>query len=397
MDELLQYQKRTQDAEDQLLATQRAFQQLNLSQGNQPPRQSVLRQAVSRPSYVQILPGPYMGPATESLSTPVHHVQSGFKTVVGVDGRRYMVPKNQLTQIPDYEIVTGSDGRQYKVARSQLNSVQNTQQQPTQQLVPQQAGAQSYKRDESNAYPWQYTPQQLSASHQLPGQHGSGSSVSEQIREKMQGIVNLVDGEGVRKPSKLMDYVRKCPARWCRNVKKNNMNLPVFAYGAISELTASISGRADPLSAGVLLSKLCHLQNVFEICCINSTEADLTGYGWTLARDYALKVNERVDQQLLSWGQISHGIQTDILVSSQMEFPRPAKVDTKEKNPANLDKPLCSTFNKCTVEGKCDWEVSNPGRACQRRHECSYCRKSKNQNRKHQESRCASKAASFDK
>ena len=54
-----------------------------------------------------------------------------------------MVPKNQLTQIPEYENVTGSDGRQYKVARSQLNSVQNTQQQPTNQFVPQQVGSTS--------------------------------------------------------------------------------------------------------------------------------------------------------------------------------------------------------------------------------------------------------------
>ena len=125
--------------------------------------------------------------------------------------------------------------------------------------------------------------------------------MSEQIKEKMRGIVNLVDGEGARKPSKLMDYVRKCPARWCKNVKHNTMNLPVYGYGAISELTASLSGRSEPLPEGVLLSKLYNLQNVFEICCINSTEADLSSYSWTLARDYALKVNERVDQQMLSW------------------------------------------------------------------------------------------------
>jgi hypothetical protein len=124
----------------------------------------------------------------------------------------------------------------------------------------------------------------------------------------MQGIVSLVDGEGARKQLKLMDYVKKCPARWCKNVKSGNMNLPVYGYGAVAELTASLSGRAEPLPENVLLSKLSHLQNVFEICCINSTEAELSSYGWTLARDYALKVNERVDQQFQSWGTVSHGI-----------------------------------------------------------------------------------------
>ena len=127
----------------------------------------------------------------------------------------------------------------------------------------------------------------------------AGISVPAQLREKMQCIVNLVDGEVARKPSKLMDHVRKCPAKWCKNVKPNNMNLPVFAYGALSDLTASMSGRAEPLPDSVLLSKLNHIQNVFEICCINSAESDFCSYGWTIGRDYALKVQEKVDQHLL--------------------------------------------------------------------------------------------------
>jgi hypothetical protein len=56
----------------------------------------------------------------------------------------------------------------------------------------------------------------------------------------MRGIVSLVDGEGATKPSKFMDYVSKCPEKWCKNVKSNNMNLPVYAYGAISELSVVV-------------------------------------------------------------------------------------------------------------------------------------------------------------
>ena len=292
-----------------------------------------------------------------------------------------MVPTDQLSQIPDFDIVTGSDGRQYKIARSQLSPVQSATVQPT------------------PTYPWQYTGGQFLGGGQTPASNGltgqfASRSVPDQARERMQGIVNLVDVEGARKQSKLIDYVKKCPAKWCKNVKPSSMNLPVYGYGAIAELTASLSGRSEPLPEKDLLSKLSHLQNVFEICCINSTEAELTSYGWTVARDYALKVNERVDQQLQSWGNLSLGIQTDILVSSQMEFPRPHKSREDPRNQdRKTDKPLCTTFNKCTTEGKCDWEVSNPGRVCQRRHECSYCRQTKNLLRKHQESRCASKAA----
>ena len=403
-DELLQFQRITQDAEAQLLAAQNTLHNLRLSQSTpvaaQPPRQSVLRQTVRQLSPVQSMSGPYVGHA--SLPQPINQGQHEYETVVGADGRKYKVPKSQMTQIPEFEIVTGSDGRQYRVARSHMSSVQSINQHPVYHHQPsphvsQQVSPQLLQNPQSQAdYPWLSTLGQSGRSQQAAeartGQPTGGASVSDQIKEKMQGIVNLVDGEGTRKPSKLMDHVRRCPAKWCKTVKPNSMNLPVFAYGAISELTASLSGRTDPITKEVLLSKLQHIQNVFEICCINSSEADFSSYGWVLARDYALKVNERVDQQMLSWGTLSQGIQTDILVSSQMEYPRPQKANEDLKDRRG-DKPLCTTFNKCSVEGKCDWEVSNPGRTCQRRHECSYCRRAKNQYRKHQESRCTVKTS----
>ena len=167
------------------------------------------------------------------------------------------------------------------------------------------------------------------------------------------------------------------------------MNLPVFGYGATSELIDSLSGRAEPVPENVLLAKLRHLRDVFEVCCINSTETDFCDYGWTLARDYAQKVQDKVEQQHHSWANHS-GIQTDVLMSAQMEFPRPAqKVDLKK---SDKDKPLCTTYNKCTTDGKCDYEVTS-GRSCLRKHECSWCRKNKNTSQKHQESKCPSKTA----
>ena len=171
------------------------------------------------------------------------------------------------------------------------------------------------------------------------------------------------------------------------------MNLPVYGYGATSELIDSLTGRSEPLPSNVLLAKLRHLWDVFEVCCINSAESEFNEYAWTLARDYALKV----DLQHHSWDNHT-GIQTDVLLSAQMEFPRPAKkVDPKKGGEKGGDKggdkPLCTTFNKCTTEGKCDYEVTY-GRACLRKHECTWCRKTKNQGHRHQESKCPSKAAS---
>ena len=221
-------------------------------------------------------------------------------------------------------------------------------------------------------------------------QHSGGDSLSDQLKDKLRGIVNLDDG--ARKPIKVIDYAKKCPAKWCKQVKPTTMNLPVFGYGATSELIESLSGRTDPLPENVLLAKLKHLRDVFEVCCINSTDSEFCEYGWILARDYAMKVQEQVEQQQHSWANHT-GIQTGVLLSAQMEFPRPSKKDdSKKANGTDKDKPTCTTYNKCSTDGKCDYEVTS-GRPCQRRHECSWCRKNKNQSSKHQESKCPSKAA----
>ena len=147
----MQYQRKTQETEAQLLATQRAFHQLRVSSQPHPPRQSVLRQAVTQPSPIQSTAGLYHSPAVGSLPTVVHHVQGGYENVMGADGRRYMVPSDQLSHIPDFEIVTGPDGRQYKVAKSQLSLVQSAQQQNTPQPSSQYP---TCLGDDGAAYPW---------------------------------------------------------------------------------------------------------------------------------------------------------------------------------------------------------------------------------------------------
>ena len=55
------------------------------------------------------------------------------------------------------------------------------------------------------------------------------------------------------------------------------------------------------------------------------------------------------------------------------------------------DKQLCTMYIKCTISGKCDYEVATPRRSCQRRHECSWCRQKLGQGNKHQEWECCTK------
>ena len=220
-----------------------------------------------------------------------------------------------------------------------------------------------------------------------------GTSVAQQLKERVAGIVNLVESGGEPKKFKLLDHVRSCPAKWAKKVTLENMNLPVYGYGVAAELTASLSGRAPAMSHEVLLSKIQHLQNTFTVCCLNTTEKEFNNYGWVLARDYAMKVQDRVSQNLASWETLSPEVQTSDLVASQMEFPRPVEKKEKEKKEEERKQTwnLCTTWNACKTDRKCQYEVENPDKTCRRKHECSNCRSALNQSHKHQAWKCPSK------
>ena len=148
------------------------------------------------------------------------------------------------------------------------------------------------------------------------------------------------------------------------------------------------------MSEDVMLGKVRHIMNTMEVCCLNSNPTDFTAYGWVLARDYATKVDEAVDQKRATWQDIHTEIDTATLLSAQMENPRPAPKTQGTKVTTNKKKEfLCMTYNTCKTEGKCEYEENNPDKKCSRKHECSYCMKQKKQSYRHQAARCKAKAA----
>ena len=166
----------------------------------------------------------------------------------------------------------------------------------------------------------------------------------------------------------------------------------------IEEVEEALSGRAQAVSMPipVVLGKLRHLKNTLEICCQNSTSSEFTGFGWTLAKDYSTKLVAEIEQGRATWQDMGLEVKTSTLMSATMENPRPAlKPDTNRRKLEDKSdkKEICATYNKCTTENKCDYEVQNPGKTCQRKHECSWCKAKKNQSWKHQESRCKNKEA----
>ena len=226
---------------------------------------------------------------------------------------------------------------------------------------------------------------------QLPNQ-----SQDQQVQAKIAGIVNLFEKGSTKKQPRVIDQAKKCPAKWAKQANTFNLNLPLYAWSVTSELEASLSGRSAPMQDGELLGKLRHLKNTMEVCCLNSSASDFTSYGWTIAKDYALKVEDEVEEKLVSWQDMQAGVRTGTLVLAQMDFPRPIqKISSSvvDKSKSEI-KDVCTTYNKCTTEGKCDYELANPEKTCLRKHECSWCKTKLKQSCKHQVWRCRRKEAS---
>ena len=204
--------------------------------------------------------------------------------------------------------------------------------------------------------------------------------------------MNLFDKGSTKKLPRVIDQAKKCPAKWAKQANTYNINLPLYTWSVASELESALSGRSKPMHDGELLGKLRHLKNTMEVCCLNSSANDFTTYGWTIAKDYALKVEDDVDQKLTSWQEMQPGVRTASLVLAQMDFPRPAsKLGDKSREPEKKD--ICTTFNKCTTKGKCDYELANPDKTCLRKHECSWCKTQLKQSCKHQVWDCRRKAS----
>ena len=195
-----------------------------------------------------------------------------------------------------------------------------------------------------------------------------------------------------KKTSSTVEFARNCPAKWAKTTTNNTINLPLYAWSTLAEIEAAMSGRLQPLNEGELIGKLRHLKNTMEVCCLNSSGTDFSTYGWTIAKDYAFKVEDEIAQGLATWQSMAPGIRTNSLVSAQMDCPRytqkPNRTDKEERIK------VCTTYNKCKTKNKCEYEMQYPDKQCQRKHECSWCRSNSNQSNRHQEWDCKKKEAS---
>ena len=226
------------------------------------------------------------------------------------------------------------------------------------------------------------------ATHQFPEDvnltHGNNSS-------EIAGISKL-DKTGNKKASRVVELSKQCPTKWTKSTNINNINLPLYTWGAIAEIEASLSGRANCMSEGEMLGKIRHIKCMLEVCCLNSNATDFNTFGWTIAKDYANKVEDEIHHGIFTWNEMTPSVRTGPLLLAQMDCQRQTSAkSTNKKDGENMK--VCTTYNKCTTKGKCDYEVTNPEKSCQRKHECSWCKSNLGQSNRHQAWECKKKEA----
>ena len=105
-----------------------------------------------------------------------------------------------------------------------------------------------------------------------------------------------------------MDFAKKCPAKWAKETKPSSLNLSLYGYAAMAELESLLSCNGDPtISHAEIIARVRHVKNVYKVCCVNSDAKDFSSYGWVLARDYASKVENKVEQGIIHWQSMTVG------------------------------------------------------------------------------------------
>ena len=174
------------------------------------------------------------------------------------------------------------------------------------------------------------------------------------------------------------DFSRYCQVEYSDKIKAENANLVMFSYGYVSQILASRQGRIDAMSDSELNGRLQHFLHLLELTATYSTNSDFCSFPWQRARNYNTRIFSDLDNGTLTWSNITSKMNPTNMMQAIEAVP---KTEVKKKEPWKEDPkkkfgdegPPCSKWNACEVKGKCQYEVDNPGKNCNRPHICSYC------------------------
>ena len=225
------------------------------------------------------------------------------------------------------------------------------------------------------------------------------------VQERVPGIVSLEEREGKpadRKSPTILDWAKNCPVTYAEKIKYDEMNLPVWVWAYVSEILSSRTGLSPDMPRGELEARLQHLLCVLQVTLIHSEKTDFNTNGWTIASIYAKRIQQKLDRKLDSWesfkrfGHDPHPSEM-FAAKTEADSKAPARkkkgVDRRGGKVTNM----CTTWNNCEVERKCQYLVNNPtATKCIMRHECSYCIEKHHGNFNHQRRFCAKRRAAGD-
>lgn len=199
--------------------------------------------------------------------------------------------------------------------------------------------------------------------------------------ERVPGIVSLEEREGKQSDKKtptIVDWAKNCPMTYAEKVKYEEMNLPIWIWAYISEILASRTGLSPDMPTGELEARLQHLLCVLQVTLVHSEKSDFMSTGWSIASIYAKRVQQKLDRGLETWTEFrrfGHDPHPSEMFTAKTEADKKAQPKKKglDSSVSTVGKKLCTTWNNCETERKCQYMVDNPTAKCVRRHECSYC------------------------
>ena len=303
-------------------------------------------------------------------------------------GEKYFVeekePEKSLPQMV-YKYVKDASGRSYR------------------RLVP----VTSKLATPTTATTTRYVDHRSTSANRDPG--GPRAPLSSDV-ERRPGFISVSTGptaeekQGKGITQDIVQFARNCPVSWTSKVTSDKINLGLWSWSYVAQLLASRTGQAPTLGQGELEAKMQHFLNVLEIALQPSNPSEFEGHSWRIARLYAEKIQNKIDRGE-TWTKFDEKYGTDsqpseLMAAREETGPKPAlrktMVKGKEEDKrdvAKLPRRLCTTWNTSTVEGKCEWEVQNEGKSCDRRHDCTWCKEKGKRNLFHQRTFCRQRLA----
>ena len=199
----------------------------------------------------------------------------------------------------------------------------------------------------------------------------------------------------------LVKRARSCPVAWTDKITSDQLNPIVWSWAYIADLLAARSGQAPDLVPGELEARLQHFLNVMEVTLQTSSKTDYIGESWKVARLYHTKVQAKVDVGATSWCRMvdrwdNATLPHELMAAQQELAPRQTRNKNREtEKPKDVEGrvPRCGSYNTWETKGTCEWESENPGKKCNRLHECTYCKTKKFRPVNHQRLYCPKRLA----